>query len=107
MTLNGNGLAQEGLERMLGELAGLPEPREIFLSRCDIKRLPESLSGFEQLIKIDLAENQLEELPGSLGELSNLRWIDLNRNPIYFNRARKRGFPKMPEKSLIFPSLPE
>jgi len=94
LTLNGNGLAQEGLDRMLGELAGLPDLREIFLSRCDIKRLPESLSGFEQLIKIDLAENQLEELPGSLGGLSNLRWIDLNRNPIYFELRKETRFSK-------------
>lgn len=94
LTLNGNELAQEGLDRMLGELADLPDLHEIFLSRCDIKRLPESLSGFERLIKIDLAENQLEELPGCLGELSNLRWIDLNGNPIYFKLSKETRFSK-------------
>jgi leucine-rich repeat protein SHOC2 len=89
LTLNGNGLAQEGLDRMLGELARLPELREIFLSRCEIERFPESLSGFEQLIKIDLAENRLEELPVWLGELSNLKWIDLAENPFYFEMHKE------------------
>jgi leucine-rich repeat protein SHOC2 len=84
LTLNGNELSQEGLDQMLGELAGLPELREIFLSRCEIERFPESLDGFEQLIKIDLAENRLEELPVWLGELASLKWIDLNGNPFYF-----------------------
>jgi Leucine-rich repeat (LRR) protein len=89
-------------------LAVLPNLRELDLSGCKVKALPEELSTFSKLTRLnfeqnqdvdfkelfikaskiatlnylDIGDNKLAKLPAEIALLKNLKYLDLRQNPI-------------------------
>lgn len=57
------------------------QPKELDLSKCGLKSLPNLFSSppFTGLVKLDLSCNRLEELP-LMNKLENLQYLNLNQN---------------------------
>ena len=56
--------------------------RALYLSRRNLKELPEEICQITGLMELDLSYNQFEYIPDSIGHLNNLQCLNLSRNKI-------------------------
>lgn len=56
--------------------------KELNLSGCDLKSLPEIVYNFRNLRKLDLSQNMLEKIPHGIGHLYMLTELNLEKNSI-------------------------
>lgn len=50
---------------------------DLYLSRCNLYKLPENIGGLSSLQSLCLSGNNIENLPESFSLLHNLKWFDL------------------------------
>ncbi|XP_010468506.1 PREDICTED: disease resistance protein LAZ5-like [Camelina sativa] len=50
---------------------------DLYLSRCNLYKLPDNIGGLSSLQSLCLSGNNIENLPESFDQLQNLKWFDL------------------------------